>query len=77
MSATETETADFIRWDVLDNLHERLTDLAEQVRELADERKPGKLAMLDAPGNAQTIRDYFDALDEIGWYSAEQMEAAS
>lgn len=72
-----TEAHDFVRWDVLDNLSDRLTELADQTRDLADELAPEKLTMIDAPANARIIRSYFDALDQIGWHSDEQMEAAS
>ncbi|KAA0275395.1 MAG: hypothetical protein EDQ89_00235 [Acidobacteria bacterium] len=71
------EAHDFVRWDVLDNLSDRLAELAEQTRALADDLAPGKLTMIDAPSNARIIRSYFDALDQIGWHSDEQMEAAS
>lgn len=78
-SATQVpgSTHDFVRWDVLDNLHERLVELADQVRDLIDDLHPEKLTMIDAPENAKMIRSYFDALDEIGWHSAQQLKAAS
>lgn len=71
-----TEAHDVVRWDVLHNLAERLDEFADDVRELADDLKPEKVTMIDASGNAKIIRDYLDALDEIGWYSDEQMKAA-
>lgn len=71
------EAHDFVRWDVLDNLADQLERFAEEVRSLADDRVPAVLTMIDAPGSAKMIRGYFDALDEIGWHSAEQMKAAS
>lgn len=71
------EAHDFVRWDVLDNLADRLERFAGEVCDLRDNLAPERLTMIDAHSNAKMIRGYFDALDELGWYSAEQMKAAS
>ncbi len=65
----EQDAYDFVRWDVLHNLAGRLSELADQVYSLADDVTPDRLTVIDAPENAKIIRQYFDALDEIGWCS--------
>lgn len=74
---TMEKAHDVARWDVLDGLEERLIGLAEEVAALRDDLAPPKLTMIDAADHARQVREYFDALDAIGWYSPEQMAAAS
>ena len=67
---------DFVRWDVLQQLGERLEKLSGMVEELADQLAPEKLTMIDAPEEAKLIRRYFESLDQIGWHSEAQAKAA-
>lgn len=72
MGATAAEAHDFIRWDVLSNLSDRLIELGEQARDLADNVETDWAIAREIPGNVKTIREYLDALDVIGWYPDEK-----